>query len=237
MAKLKVPSLQHLARIWRNDPEAIKKVLVRLATHGPTFSYAQLFKIVQGMLVFGTPYEDALESVRRIKRDDVRENFLELMPLIEAHFSKDSSAFVHEVSPRLYSISRDIQIPFAPPLVYGTREGVVFPWLSFWRINPLRDEALSLFVTIVDELILQDSDLEDADFQILDFSAPGPRFPREFNLIAARDIPRIADHRKKEMLGIFAEGYRMAKAHLEVHGTEHDEAVPEHRDENQMPLF
>lgn len=236
VAKLKVPSLQHMARIWRKDPQAISKVLVRLATHGPTFSYAQLFKIVQGMLVFGTSYEQSLEAIRRIKRDDVRSNFLDLMPLLGGHFQKQNPTFVHEISPRLYSISRDIQIPFSPPLVYGTESGVVFPWISFWRRNPLEDEALSLFVTIVEELLLQDSDLEGSDFQILDFSAPVGKKTRELKVIQASEIARVTSERKLEMLSVFAEGFRMARAQLEV-ATKAQQSEDQPFDESQLTLI
>lgn len=216
MAKqLKVPSLQHMARIWRPDAEAIKKVLVRLATHGPTFSYAPLFKIVHEMLVFKTPYEVSLEAVRRISREDVRKNFLGIMPLINDYFSQVRPAYVHEVTPRLYSLSRDIQIPFAPPLMYGVGGEVIFPWLSFWKSNPLEGEALSLFVTIVEELILQDSDLEDAHFRILDFSAEEVRGPRRLRVIPASEIPRVSLERKAEMLLVFADGFRLARNHLQ----------------------
>ena len=216
MAKqLKVPSLQHMARIWRPDPEAIKKVLIRLATHGPTFSYAPLFKIVHEMLVFNTPYEVSLEAVKRIPREDVRKNFLGIMPLINDYFSQVRPAYVHEVTPRLYSLSRDIQIPFAPPLMYGAGGEVIFPWLSFWKSNPLDGEALSLFVTIVEELILQDSDLEDARFKILDFSAEEVPGPRKLRVIPASEIPRVSSERKAEMLLVFADGFRLARDHLQ----------------------
>ncbi|WP_062357456.1 hypothetical protein [Pseudoxanthomonas mexicana] len=216
MAKqLKVPSLQHMARIWRPDAEAIKKVLIRLATHGPSFSYAPLFKIVHEMLVFKTPYEVSLEAVQRIAREDVRKNFLGIMPLINDYFSQVRPAYVHEVTPRLYSLSRDIQVPFAPPLMYGVGGEVIFPWLSFWKSNPLNGEALSLFVTIVEELILQDSDLEDAHFKILDFSAEEVPGPRKLRVIPASEIPRVSSEKKAEMLLVFADGFRLARDHLQ----------------------
>lgn len=216
MAKqLKVPSLQHMARIWRPDAEAIKKVLIRPATHGPSFSYAPLFKIVHEMLVFKTPYEVSLEAVQRIAREDVRKNFLGIMPLINDYFSQVRPAYVHEVTPRLYSLSRDIQVPFAPPLMYGVGGEVIFPWLSFWKSNPLNGEALSLFVTIVEELILQDSDLEDAHFEILDFSAEEVPGPRKLRVIPASEIPRVSSEKKAEMLLVFADGFRLARDHLQ----------------------
>ena len=237
MAKqLKVPSLQHMARIWRPDAEAIKKVLVKLATHGPSFSYAPLFKIVHEMLVFKTPYEVSLEAVQRFPREDVRNNFLSIMPLINEYFSKVHPAYVHEVTPRLYSLSRDIQIPFAPPLLYGSCGEVVFPWLSFWKRNPLEGEALSLFVTIVEELLLQDSDLEYAKFKILDFSADDGSSERSLRVYSAADVPRLGEERKAEMLAVFAEGFRLAKQYLENVPAERRPDAPG-VEEDQIPLF
>ena len=43
MAKLKVPSLQHLAHNWRETPEGVSKKLVSVAVHPPQFSYEPLF--------------------------------------------------------------------------------------------------------------------------------------------------------------------------------------------------
>jgi hypothetical protein len=39
-----------------------------------------------------------------------------------------------------------------------TRGQVYFPWFSFWRSNPLADASLSLFVMVVEEVLLQDPD-------------------------------------------------------------------------------
>jgi hypothetical protein len=61
---------------------------------------------------------------------------------------------------------------------------------------------------------MDDPDLETARFEILDFSCPGPKQPRILRLIDARDIPRIDEARKKEMLETFAEGYFRAVAAL-----------------------
>ena len=68
MANLKVPSLQHLARNWHNDPGSVQRALVRLAQNPPTFSYNALFAAVRDMLVLRVPYEQILEGIRRIKR-------------------------------------------------------------------------------------------------------------------------------------------------------------------------
>ena len=73
---------------------------------------------------------------------------------------------------------------------------------------------MSLFVTLVDELLFQDPDLEAARFEILDFSCPGPKTPRSLTVIDAREVPRVDNARKKVMLEAFAEGYFRALATL-----------------------
>jgi len=110
-------------------------------------------------------------------------------------------------------------VPFDPPLLYGTGGRLTFPWFSFWRSNPLADARLSLFVTLVDELLADDPDLAAADFQILDFSVPNVNKkagqpPRQLRIIDARDISRVSEPTKLEMLTVFAEGYFMAVAEL-----------------------
>jgi hypothetical protein len=93
------------------------------------------------------------------------------------------------------SIGCGLIVPFDPPLLYGIGGKLTFPWFSFWRSNPLADARLSLFVTMVDELLADDPDLAAADFQILDFSVPKVKAgrtkpPRQLRIIDARDIPR-----------------------------------------------
>ena len=53
---------------------------------------------------------------------------------------------------------------------------------DFYR-NQLARERLSLFVTLVDELMLPDPDLEQARFEILDFSASKTGKPRELTIV------------------------------------------------------
>lgn len=215
MAKLKVPSLQHLARNWRSDPLLVKRILVQLAQNAPTFNYDPLFGAVQDMLVFAQPYEQIVEGMRRgIRRPDVLANFLGVLPLIRDHFEGIAPAYVQAVDRRYYPVARGLLVPFQPPLIYGADGRIHFPWFSFWRGNPIARERLSLFVTLVEEVLLQDPDLEDAKFEILDFSAPAPKQPRELTVIDAADVPRVSAEEKAEMLAIFAEGFFLAEADL-----------------------
>ena len=218
MAKLKVPSVQHLARNWQGTPERTCKKLVTLANSPPTFNYNPLFLAARDMLVFNQPYEEIVEGIRRaVKRADVRQNLLGVLPLIRDHFASVSPDIVQSIDRRYYSIGRGLMVPFDPPLLYGVGGQLTFPWFSFWRQNPLAKERLSLFVTLVDELLADDPDLAGAKFQILDFSVPrvkGREPERELRVLDARDIPRVDDATKIEMLRIFADGYFMAEAEL-----------------------
>jgi hypothetical protein len=215
MAKLRVPSLQHLARHWRTTPLGVKRSLVSVAKNPPNFSYNPLFSAIRDLLVLHQSYDQIVEGIKRgVKRPTVQSNLLSIMPLIRDYFDGVNPDFVQEVDRRYYAVGRDLLVPFDPQLIYGVGGQIHFPWFSFWRSNPLKDEALSLFVTMVEESLLQDPDLEAAHFNILDFSAPKQKFPRKLKVINARDIPRVSDERKSEMLATFVEGYRLAEIEL-----------------------
>ncbi|SRR5579883_389466 len=237
MSTLKVPSLQHLARLWRAEPQAIRRSLINLVNHGPTFSYAVVYDAVRDLLVLSVPYELVVAGMNRIKREDIRRNFLGLLPLVREYFDGVSASFVQSVAPRYYPVGRNLTIPFQPPLIYGSGGKIFFPWFSFWRSNPLKGEALSLFVTVVEEVLLQDADLEEAEFEILDFSAPDAKSERTLKIINARDIPRVSDRRKMEMLSIFAEGFHLATAEIQNRPTDSAAPKPKDSDDQQTGLF
>lgn len=226
MEKLKVPSLQHLSRNWCETPEKVSRKLVALAEHPPTFSYSILYDLVRDLVVLHQPLTDVMEGVRRkISRPDVRENFLEILPLISRYFDDFTPTFVQAVSGRMYPLARDLTIPFTPPLIYGVNGKLVFPWFSFWKTNPLADERLSLFVTVVYEILKQDADLDDANFHILDFSAPGKSKPRQLEVLDTKDIPRLSEKRKMEMLRVFADGYQLAREKLAAKSVKADKSA------------
>ena len=215
MKKLRVPSLQHLARNWSDRPDRIAKQLVNLVEHPPTFSYEPVFDLVRDNLVFDLPLEAAIKGIEKHRCSPIaKRNFLELFPMIHAHFAKVKPSFVAEVGGRIYPIGPDLFVPFTPPLIYGVGLGLVFPWLSFWRNNPLAGENLELFVTLVSDLLAEDPDLEQADFQILDFSIPRGSDDRQLTLINTKEINRVSERRKLEMLDTFVTGYRLAQVTL-----------------------
>ena len=96
MPELKVPSLQHLARNWRDDPVRVKKILVRLATNPPRFNYNPLFAAVTDLFVLHVPYDQVVEGITRgIKREAVRNNLLSALPLIRDHFAGISADYFY----------------------------------------------------------------------------------------------------------------------------------------------
>jgi hypothetical protein len=157
MVQLKVPSLQHLARNWRDDPIRIRRILVRLALNPPRFNYDPLYNAVRDLLVFRVPYDQIVDGIRRgVKRASVRDNLLGVLPLIRDHFAEVSPDFVQAVDRRYYPVGRGLMVPFEPPMLYGLGGQLYFPWFSFWRRNPLAAKRLSLFTTLIGEVLLQD---------------------------------------------------------------------------------
>lgn len=233
---LKIPSLQHLARLWHPDPERVRKTLVALARNSPTFSYQLIYELVHDLVHSKIPYPQIEDAVRqRVKRQQIRENFLELLPLINSYFSGINADFVHQVTRRFYPLGRDLAIPFAPSFVYGSQGVLHLPWLSLWKANPLDAERLSLFMSVVDDVLAQDPDLESAEFKLLDFSAPDSKSPRRITVLASPDIPRIDQARLKEMLDVFVAGFRLAQSDLV--GVDLTAVPILDRDEDQLPLF
>lgn len=210
--KIRIPTLQHVARNMEGGPQEIKKALIRMVDAQPPFSYQALNGLTRDMLVFQHPYEQIVKGAERAKNALARKNFLEILPLIKDHFDGVVPNFVQEVSWRFYPVARNLMVPFQPPLFYGAGGQIFFPWFSYWRVKPLTGEKLSFFVTIISEILLQDPDLEEAKFQILDFSARDE--DRELRMIEAADVPRVSETRKKEMLADFEEGVRLAELEL-----------------------
>lgn len=237
MAELRVPTLQHLARNWRLNSQLIANALVRLAENPPRFNYNPLYGAVRDLLILGMPYEQVEAGIRKIPRENVRNNLLSILPLVRDHFSGLHPDFFQIVGRRYYPVGRGLMVPFEPPMIYGIGGQLYFPWFSFWRSNPLADERLSLFVTLVEEVLLQDPDLERAKFEILDFSAADSKSPRELRVIDARDVPRLSETRKAEMLDIFAEGYFRALDELAGKKPTSPQDRPEDRPNPDQPSF
>lgn len=215
MKTLHFPSVEHAARQWRPDPHLISEALLGIFDNPPSFNYSPLLSAVRDLLLLKVPYEEVRLGIEKaVKRDAVRKNFLEVLPLIRNHFDAVHPDFVNAVSERQYPLGRDLRIPVRAPLVYGVGGQLYLPWFVFWRVNALRGEKLSLFAAIVRDVIRQDPDLEAAKFMILDFSAPTARSCRTLRIIDAHEIPTISETRKAAMIQNVVEGFAMARAEI-----------------------
>ena len=240
MAEPRIPSLQHLVRNWHPDPYRIQSDIVQLVNHPPRLTYNPLYGATRDYLVLRVSYEQIVRGIiQGVKRERARDMLLSVLPLIREYFEKLSPDFVQSVGRRFYPVCRGLMVPFEPPLVYGIGGQLYFPWFSFWRRNPISNERLSLFVTLVDEILLQDPDLENARFDILDFSAPKDNAPRKLRVIDAREIPRVSERREIEMLEIFAEGFLAARKYLATgpHPTKNGSKPDDNPSFDQPDLF
>ncbi|WP_139120010.1 hypothetical protein [Xanthomonas graminis] len=135
-------------------------------------------------------------------------------------------------------MGRELAIPFSPPLIYGSNGKLHLPWFSFWRSNPLDKERLALFITVIDDIVSQDPDLEQAEFSFLDFSAPNPKSDRRLVVLPGEKIARVSDQERNEMLMIFVRGFQLAKSEL---SSDYDDAKMQlqmvDEDDDQLLLF
>jgi len=212
MAKLKVPSLQHVARNWNSIPGKTSKLLVSLANNPPVFSYRPLFGACTDLLVLRTPYPQVEESLRRQKNIVTREKCLEVLPLINKYFGEVAPSFVQSLDSRYYPIGKNLMVPFDPHMIFGTGDKLVFPWFSFWRRDPLAGKRLQLFVSIVRDILVQQyPDLDGAKFLILDFSAPASKEPRILKVVETESIPQLSQPELYDMLALYAEEFFLAQ--------------------------
>jgi len=215
MAKLRVPSIRHLARHWYESPRKIEDEFVKMAMNPPFFNYNALNDIARDSLLFKVPEVQIIKGIKeKEKRKRVQNILLEVVPLLHGHFSDIQPNFVNDVAPRFYPIGRDLRIPFKSVFIYGVGGQIYLPWFIFWKRNPLDDNQLSLFVTLVKEILRQDPELEDAKFQILDFSATSSKECRQLRIIDTADIPTFDLTETAEMLAVFVEGFERAEARL-----------------------
>ena len=215
MAKLRVPSVQHLARQWHESPKKIEDKLVKMAMNPPFFNYNILNDIARDSLLFKVPEDQIIKGIKeKEKRKRVQKILLEVVPLLHGHFSSVQQDFVNDIAPSFYPIGRDLRIPFKPIFIYGVGGQIYLPWFIFWKHNPLNDKQLSLFVTLAREILRQDPELEDAKFEILDFSAANSKECRQLRTIDTADIQTFNSKETAEMLAIFVEGFERAEARL-----------------------
>lgn len=212
MSGIKVPSLQHLARVYNNNPEKVKRNLLKVADGTPIFSYNPIYPFIIDYISLGVDYEQILKAINRLKGDLARKNYAEIFPLIQEKFVLGMPKFVLTPPSSAYPVSRDILVPFSPAMFYRIGSEQCLPWFIFWRANPLAGENFSLLATLVREMMDSNPDLSPASLQFIDLSAPNKKSPRRLQTFDMKDILIISNKRKIEMLKTFSEGYHLAVA-------------------------
>lgn len=239
MSRLRIPTVQHLARNWHDSPEEIRDALLNLARNAPQFNYNSINDAARDILLYRVPEEQIAEGIRRTeKRENVRKILLEVLHLLCEHLATIRADHVHMVAPRYYPLGRGLRVPFRPPMIYIVGGQLYFPWFSFWKSNPLSADRLSLFVTLVDSMLSQDPELEDARFQIVDFSADSSSEGRQLRVIEGADIPRFDQTTLENMLSVFVKGFDSAVQSLASEESKSERSKSEVVvDENQLILW
>jgi hypothetical protein len=67
-------------------------------------------------------------------------------------------------------------------------------------------------VSVVSDILRDDPDLEAAELLIVDLSQESEEQGRTLKVIPASEVPRLTQERQREMLEIFASGFRQARA-------------------------
>lgn len=213
MASLKPPSIAHTAALCFNDPQRTCRQLLRLAHGSGGFSYSRIFDAARDIMLWKQPLSDVEEGIRRAeRREPVRNNFLTLLPLINRHYRDIDADYVIDVNRLFYPLTKDLMIPVDFPFLYGKNEVHYLPWMLFWRRNRLWGEKMSLFKSIVQDVQSEHPDLEDAQFQLIDFGCQSKTGGRGIRVLGLEEIPDITEMQKKELLTNFVEGYDMAKS-------------------------
>ncbi len=132
MTKLRVPSVQHLARHCYDSPNKIEDDFVKMAMNPPFFNYNALNYIARDILLFKVPEDQVIKGIKeKEKRKRVQKILLEVVPLLYGHFSSVQHDFVNDVAPSFYPIGRDLRIPFMPVFIYGVGGQIYLPWFIF----------------------------------------------------------------------------------------------------------
>lgn len=239
MVKLKIPSVQHLARHWRSSPKKIEDSLVKIAINPPFFNYNALNYVARDHLLYGIPEEQIVEGIKKKEeRKKVQNTLLEIVPLVIEHFSTVNPDFVHDIAPSYYPIGRELKIPLKLSFIYGVGGQVYLPSFIFWKKNPMDEQQFSLFVSLAQEMLHQDPDLEAAKFKILDFSAKGRNQGRTLEVIDSKDVPILNSSTRAEMLSVFVEGFERAESRVKnVSAPKTKRETNVIVDNNQMPLW
>lgn len=212
--KLKPPSLQHVARFYRPTADGVKKEFLKLARAHPPFSYEDLYKLAWDMAKGLQTYEAVHKAASEIKLEVKRNSYLRALRPCSVFFDELKHGYAIPIGSRSYSIGRGIQVPFCPPMLCGTAKGIVLPWLIFWTDNPLTGLQLQLFVSMVEDILKGEPDLDSAQLLIVDMSDAAIKKDGRPMLTSSADVPKLPASQMVSMLSTVVEGFELAKEEL-----------------------
>lgn len=212
---VKVPTVVHLSRVWRDSPDGVKRALISLSKSSPPFSYDDLFKYIRNMLVLKKYREFLLNQIsQKTKGDLKRVSFSSVAPLLFDYLGRYDDYNALDVMDKSFGFSSELRAEFKPKVTLMTGSDGVLPQFIFWKTNPLTIQQKSLMLTMIDLVMQGEPDLEDLRLELVDFSAAKGAAGRRLTVSSGNEIPRCTSSELTEMLEIFAEGYRLANEQL-----------------------
>ena len=201
----------HVARLYRPTIEGVKNEVIRLARSAPPFSYEDLYELVWDNVRCGIPESQIVASINGLGQRVKRESYARAFPVACSFFRGFPATFIEKIEPRTYSIGRNMRVPFAPSMICGTRDGLVIPWLLFWKTNPMTEEQTRLFISMALGVIENDGELDQAALQLVDTSEKALSKEGMPSVISSRDVVPFTAEKMRKMLETFAAGFALAQ--------------------------
>jgi len=234
---LKVSSLQNLVRNSYLDEEKVRRELMRFAKGFTVVSYQKMDGFVVDLARMNLSLEDVEKAANRIKPEKNRQVNLELLPFVEEYIQQRREYDYQEIDLRCYPLSRDLRVPFKSQFVLVNRCEVILPVFIFWRNKALDTGQMSLFMTLIKEILEQEPDLEDAKVQIVDFGAPKSKAPRTMEVIHGDEIELLSEEEKIDRLAIYVNALKSVNDELARNSTEAEKRPATTVDNNQLSFL
>ncbi len=220
------------------NSELVEKDLLRIAKSKPTFNYERVERALRDLLQFGQPIEEIVMSLELAdKRDFVKTLYIEIVTILNAHFKEHLVDQVISLDKFYYPISPKIRIPVKLPFILIVDNKPIIPLFIFWKRNPLKDKQVSLFITIVKDVLAQYPDLSDAETILFDCSADKGENERTLKVIDTSEVALLDKEELEKMLTIFIEGFEKAQSSISKSNTTLNDQNETYIDPNQRDLF
>lgn len=212
----KFPTVLNAVRFYHADVQVVRRRFVSFAKNKPTFSYFDLRKIACQSIDLHQSAATLEATIRcGVKRADVRNRYLEVLPLLLQYIDQQKPNFIQSLGHSFtYPAGRGLIVPIDPPFVIGTSAGIVVPYMSFWKVNPLKADQMSLLCTLVRDVLEREPDYEEATLQFVDMSVPSGCASRSLRVTNLVDVPRLQPTEVAGMLDVLREGMTLAARDL-----------------------